>query len=162
MCCRCCNFFKSRPKGGHSIFCFKFTLFKIATKVTKYLGYFCKKYCCQELSKVAQSGRTDCRANPTSTSSRRSINVAIKWNDGCVDLQIQIKFWRDLNRIPRTVRRNLIDNIPENLKKYKIKSVRQNFGPDWSEQSPVTMIRVQILPISKSILFLMLWVVTMI
>ena len=27
-------------------------------KVTKYLGYFCKKFCHQELSKIAQSGHT--------------------------------------------------------------------------------------------------------
>ena len=26
--------------------------------VTNYLGYFCNKNCCQELSKIAQSGRT--------------------------------------------------------------------------------------------------------
>ena len=32
--------------------------FKIAVKVTKYFGYFCKKICHQEMSKIAQSGLT--------------------------------------------------------------------------------------------------------
>ena len=30
-------------------------------KFAKYLGCFCKKFCHQELSKIAQSGHTDCR-----------------------------------------------------------------------------------------------------
>ena len=34
--------------------------------ITKYLGYFCNKTCCQELSKIAQSGHTDwATATPT-------------------------------------------------------------------------------------------------
>ena len=32
--------------------------FKIAQKVAKYLSYFCKKICSQELSKIAESGHT--------------------------------------------------------------------------------------------------------
>ena len=32
--------------------------FRVALKVTIYLGYFCKKIWCQEHSKFAQSGRT--------------------------------------------------------------------------------------------------------
>ena len=34
-------------------------LFKRAQKVTKHLGYFWKKICSQELSKIAQSGHTE-------------------------------------------------------------------------------------------------------
>ena len=33
-------------------------LFTTAQKVTKHLGYFCYKICCQEFSKIAQSGHT--------------------------------------------------------------------------------------------------------
>ena len=32
--------------------------FKIAPRVGKHLGYFCKKISCQNLSKIAQSGHT--------------------------------------------------------------------------------------------------------
>ena len=35
-------------------------VFKIAKKVISCLGYFCKKICCRELWKIAQSGHTDC------------------------------------------------------------------------------------------------------
>ena len=28
--------------------------------IAKYLGYFCKELCSQELSKITQSGHTDC------------------------------------------------------------------------------------------------------
>ena len=34
-------------------------LFKVAQKSTILLGYFWKRICCQELSKIAQSGHTD-------------------------------------------------------------------------------------------------------
>ena len=37
-------------------------LFKFYRKVTKYLGYFCKKICHQGLSKKFQSGLTDLEA----------------------------------------------------------------------------------------------------
>ena len=33
--------------------------FQNGSKVTKYFGYFCWKICCQELSKIAQSGFVD-------------------------------------------------------------------------------------------------------
>ena len=36
----------------------KMIFFKLAQKVTKHLGYFCKKSCRQELSTTAQSGHT--------------------------------------------------------------------------------------------------------
>ena len=36
--------------------------FQIAQKVTKYLSYFCKYICCQDFSKIAQSGRTAARS----------------------------------------------------------------------------------------------------
>ena len=52
---------KSCPKIIHISFHSKVIIFKIVLKVTKYLGYFWAKICCQELSKIAQSGHTDCR-----------------------------------------------------------------------------------------------------
>ena len=36
----------------------KMDAFKTAKKVNKYLGYFCKKICHQELSKIDKSGHT--------------------------------------------------------------------------------------------------------
>ena len=36
--------------------------FKTSQKVIYYLGYFWEKICCQELSKIAQSGHTDHKA----------------------------------------------------------------------------------------------------
>ena len=33
-------------------------VFTTAQKVTKHLGYFCNKICCQEIPKIAQSGHT--------------------------------------------------------------------------------------------------------
>ena len=39
-------------------FTFKVMLFKKPKKFYKYLGHFWKKICCQELSKVARSGRS--------------------------------------------------------------------------------------------------------
>ena len=44
------------PNSSHSRVCFKVMSFLKAQKVTKYLGYFCKKICYQELLKIAQSG----------------------------------------------------------------------------------------------------------
>ena len=32
--------------------------FQNGSKVTKYFGYFCWKICCQELTKIAQSGHS--------------------------------------------------------------------------------------------------------
>ena len=48
---------KSCPKSG-TIFTLKLMLFKIAPKVTKYLGYFCNNICYLELSKIVQSHHT--------------------------------------------------------------------------------------------------------
>ena len=48
-------------KNSHSGFYFKSDAFQKAQKISKYLGYFGKKICCQELSDIAQSGRTACR-----------------------------------------------------------------------------------------------------
>ena len=39
----------------------KVAVFKTAQNVKIDLCYFCMKICCQELSKIAQSGHTDCR-----------------------------------------------------------------------------------------------------
>ena len=49
--------FKSCPKSNHSSD--KSDYFKIAKKVIKYLTYFCKKICCQDLSNITQFGNTD-------------------------------------------------------------------------------------------------------
>ena len=46
------NFPQSCPKSSNT------NVFILAPQVTKYLDYFCKKICHQELSKIAQSGRT--------------------------------------------------------------------------------------------------------
>ena len=53
-------------KWPNLFFSLKVTLFIIAQKVGKYLGYFCKKICCQDRSKVAQSGHTAAIASTTS------------------------------------------------------------------------------------------------
>ena len=50
--------FRSCLKKGHSSFYIKSAAIKIAQNVTKYLGYFRKKICAQEFSKVAQSCHT--------------------------------------------------------------------------------------------------------
>ena len=47
------------PKEVTAIFSNKVMFFKIGQKVAKYFGYFCKKSCFQNLSKITQSGRTD-------------------------------------------------------------------------------------------------------
>ena len=38
-------------------------LFTTAQKVTKHLGYFCYKICCQEMPKIALSGHTGSDVN---------------------------------------------------------------------------------------------------
>ena len=50
---------KSCPKNSHSTFYSKSAVFKIAPILTKYFGFFWKKICQQEFSKIAQSGHTD-------------------------------------------------------------------------------------------------------
>ena len=42
------NFEKEAQKVATVLFTFKVMFFKIAPKVPKYLGYFCKKICCQD------------------------------------------------------------------------------------------------------------------
>ena len=53
--------YPNSPKVAHkvdtAVFAFKM-VFLNSPKVIKYSGYFCKKICCQELSKIAQSGHT--------------------------------------------------------------------------------------------------------
>ena len=49
---------KSCPKNSHSSFYTKSSVFKIAQKVTKYSGYFWKKICHREITKIAQTGHT--------------------------------------------------------------------------------------------------------
>ena len=53
------NFSQICPKISTPVFCFRGKAFIIAAKLTKYLGYFCKKSCHQQgLSKIAQPGHT--------------------------------------------------------------------------------------------------------
>ena len=52
-------FYKSCPKSIHTDWCKKFHFSQCPKIVAKYLGFFCKKLCSQELSKIAQSGHTD-------------------------------------------------------------------------------------------------------
>ena len=44
-------------------FTYKSDFLKISQRVAQYLGYFCKKICCQDLSKMAQSGWCTTRSN---------------------------------------------------------------------------------------------------
>ena len=53
------NFSKKLPKRSPAVLWLKSDVFKIAQKVNKYLGNFCNIICCQELSKIAQSGHTE-------------------------------------------------------------------------------------------------------
>ena len=52
------NISKSCRKSSYSSLCKKMDVFKTAQTVNIHLGYFCKKICHQELSKIAQSGHT--------------------------------------------------------------------------------------------------------
>ena len=52
------SFPKSCPKSRLTSSASKAMVFTTAQKVTKYLGYFCNKSCCQEFPKIAQSGHT--------------------------------------------------------------------------------------------------------
>ena len=52
------NFFNSCPNVATLVFTQKVIFFKVAQKVTTYVGYFCKKICLHELSELAQSGHT--------------------------------------------------------------------------------------------------------
>ena len=54
----CQIFPKSWPKSKHSSLTYNCSVFKIAQKVAKFLGYFCMKICHQDPSKIAQSGHT--------------------------------------------------------------------------------------------------------
>ena len=49
---------KVAPKVATTVFVLRSKVFIIAPRVTKYLGYYWKKNCHQELSKIAQSGHT--------------------------------------------------------------------------------------------------------
>ena len=53
---------KSCPNFHKKLHCFwmKTLLSKISKRVDKFLGYFCWKICCKELSKFLQSGPTAC------------------------------------------------------------------------------------------------------
>ena len=54
----CLNVSKSCLNEKHCCVFHKFFFKKIAQKVPIILGYFCKQFCYQELSKIAQSGHT--------------------------------------------------------------------------------------------------------
>ena len=47
------------PKSNQSIFSKNVIYYKIAQIVSRYLGYFDNKICCQQLWKIAQSGHTE-------------------------------------------------------------------------------------------------------
>ena len=53
------NFSKSCPNKCHSSFNMKWYFTKKPKKSPMFLGYFCKQICCQQLSKIAQSGHTN-------------------------------------------------------------------------------------------------------
>ena len=57
------NFSRYWPKSSQIFFYMKFVLFKIAKKVPEYFGYLCKKFCYQEVQKIAQSGHTEHNGN---------------------------------------------------------------------------------------------------
>ena len=48
------------PKEAAAVFTQKVVCFKTGQNVTKYFGYFWKKFCHQDLSKFAQSGHAEC------------------------------------------------------------------------------------------------------
>ena len=52
------NVYKRYPKSSHNSLNIRVRFFKIAQKVTNNFGNFCKKFGCQELLKIAQSGHT--------------------------------------------------------------------------------------------------------
>ena len=56
--------YKSCPKSSHMSFYAKSFGLKMLQNVTKYLGYFWRKYCCRELSQIAQSGHTEDQLPP--------------------------------------------------------------------------------------------------
>ena len=49
---------KSCPKSGHCSFYKRVRFFNMVQIVANHLSFFCKKFCCQELLKIAQSGHT--------------------------------------------------------------------------------------------------------
>ena len=49
----------SCPKSRHSSLTYKIRFYKIAQKVAKYVVYFGKEICRQEVPKIAQSGHTE-------------------------------------------------------------------------------------------------------
>ena len=65
---------KMFQKSATAVFTQECCFSKLAQKVTKYLGYFSKKFCPQKLSQIGQSGHTELSqgwsANPESVSKR--------------------------------------------------------------------------------------------
>ena len=60
---KCCNkkqpnYFQKLPERLPQQFLLKKCRLKLVRKVTKYLGYFCKKIRCEDVSKIAQSDHT--------------------------------------------------------------------------------------------------------
>ena len=52
------SYLKVTQKVAKAVFTQLQLFSKIAQKVIKYFDYICNKTCCQELTKIAQSGRT--------------------------------------------------------------------------------------------------------
>ena len=69
------KFSKGCPKSNNCGLTWKVMLFNLAQKFTMHLGYFWKKPRHQELSKIAQSGHTDCKH----CTSMRSPSLMIKF-----------------------------------------------------------------------------------
>ena len=70
--------------------------FKVSQKSTIFLGYFFERICCQELSKIAQSGHTGNKRYKTShwlSSARREQITFDKCNKMLLFIQNLMKIW---------------------------------------------------------------------
>ena len=63
--------------------------------IAKYLGYFCKELCSQELSKITQSGHTDCDIKRKCVKAHSHwlylMNVAV--TDSCLSAEVDEIFY---------------------------------------------------------------------
>ena len=86
------QFLQKLPKNCQSIFYLKVIFLKIAPNGNKYLGYFCKKTYCQQLSKIAQSGHTGPSSRLPNNFSTYLIITALSM-EFTVSMGITIKSW---------------------------------------------------------------------
>ena len=68
------NLLKSCQKQSQHCFILKVKLYKKPKQFSKYLGYFGYNICCQELSNIAQSGRTGL----TASTNRRVVSLTAR------------------------------------------------------------------------------------